>query len=88
MKMTNELKMIKSLCEQFGIPLIDETNKNEAERKKYARAVKYADGNTFQNLGLYFMTQIQFTRWRGEEKKNLIRIFQRMRARLRKRKKR
>ena len=78
--MNKEFKFLKELCRQLDIPLTDETKQTVAEQKKYARDVHYTDENTFQNLGLYFMAKLRFTRWKGEEKKNLVRLFQRERA--------
>ena len=87
MKTKDRLKVLKDLCKELGIPLVDESKEVEAEQKKYARAIKYANGNTFQNPGLYFMNKLKFTRWKGEEKQNLIRLFQRQRALFQRRKK-
>ena len=80
MKETKELEFLKELCTKLDIPLTDETKETKAEQKKYARAVKYTDDNTFQNFGLYFMNRLRSTRWKGEEKESLVRLFQRQRA--------
>ena len=94
--MTKELKLLKQVCEEMGIPWIDETGESIIDgipasqwfraHNIFPRAARFKNGEACMNLGLCYMQQIQFSKWRGEEKKNLISILNQRRAKKRKQK--